>query len=233
MAQEVHTYTAADGPAAADGRALEYLLFLPATYGQDPAQRWPLILFLHGAGERGSDIALVRKHGIARIADEQAGTFPFVAISPQCPAEHRWTEYVDVLLDIVEQVSAGYAIDRDRVYLTGLSMGGQGTWVVAAAAPERFAAIAPICGPRRPLTDDWEARVRALARTPVWAFHGAQDPVVPLADSEAMVEALRQAGGNARLTVYPEAGHDAWTAAYADPALYAWFLAQRRRASAP
>ncbi len=218
MVQEGRRFT------AADGRALEYLLFLPARYGEAPEGRWPLILFLHGAGERGSELAMVRKHGIARIAEEQAETFPFVAVSPQCPAEKRWTDYVDVLLAIVEQACTDYTVDRHRVYLTGMSMGGQGTWVLGAAAPERFAALAPVCAPRRPPTDDWEGRARALAHTPVWAFHGGQDPVVPLADSEAMVEAIRRAGGDARLTVYPEAAHDAWTAAYADPGLYAWFL---------
>ncbi len=222
MAQEAHRFT------AADGTCLDYLLFLPALYGEEPQRRWPLILFLHGAGERGADLALVKKHGIARLVDEQAETFPFLAISPQCPAEHRWTEYTDLLLAIVEQVSSAYAVDRRRVYLTGLSMGGLGTWVLGAAAPERFAALAPICGPLRPPTEDWEARARALAHTPVWAFHGGMDPVVPVADSERMVEAIQQAGGDARLTVYPEADHDSWTVTYANPELYAWFLRQRR-----
>ncbi len=157
MAQEAHRFT------AADGTCLDYLLFLPALYGEEPQRRWPLILFLHGAGEQGADLALVKKHGIARLVDEQAETFPFLAISPQCPAEHRWTEYTDLLLAIVEQVSSAYAVDRRRVYLTGLSMGGLGTWVLGAAAPERFAALAPICGPLRPPTEDWEARARALA----------------------------------------------------------------------
>jgi predicted peptidase len=126
---------------------------------------------------------------------------------------------------LLDEVSARYAVDPDRIYLTGLSMGGFGTWAWAIAEPHRFAAIAPICGGGAP------AAVCALRHLPVWAFHGARDTVVPLHRSEDMVRALEACGGNVRFTIYPEAKHDSWTPAYADPELYQWFLQHIRRES--
>jgi predicted peptidase len=116
-----------------------------------------------------------------------------------------------------------YRIDKDRVYLTGLSMGGYGTWALAAAHPEKFAAIAPICGGGNP------AEAAKLARLPIWVFHGAKDPTVPIERSKEMVEAIKAAGGDAKFTIYPEAGHDSWTETYNNPELYQWLLAQKRK----
>ena len=188
-------------------RGLHYLLFLPAAYAVHP-QRWPLMLFLHGAGERGDDLQLVKRHGVAKIVEEQPA-FPLLVVSPQCPPTEAWAP--EPLLALLDDIEQHYDVDPERLYVTGLSMGGFGTWAIALAAPDRFAAIAPICGGGDP------SRVGVLRHLPVWAFHGARDTIVPLQRTVEMVEALRQCGGNVRFTVYPEAGHDAWTATYANP----------------
>lgn len=201
--------------------ALDYLLHVPKAYAQDDATAWPLILFLHGAGERGSDLELVKKHGIPRIVEEQAD-FPFITVSPQCPLELDWTWQTDALLALLDDITQAYRVDPARIYLTGLSMGGFGTWALAQVAPERFAAIAPICGGGN------RRRARRLVGIPTWVFHGAKDDVVPLKASEEMVEALKNAGGDVTFTVYPEAKHDSWTETYANPELYRWFLSHRK-----
>jgi predicted peptidase len=206
----------------------QYLLFLPADYEEDRSKRWPLILFLHGAGERGTNLAQVARHGPPRIVERQPD-FPFVVVSPQCPPGQRWDS--EVLLALLDHVEREYRIDRRRVYLTGLSMGGYGTWHLGLSHPERFAAIAPICGGGDPivlLLGDPRRR-KTLQSLPVWAFHGARDPVVPLQESERMVNTLRQLGAtNVQFTVYPEAQHDSWTETYDNPRLYEWFLEHRR-----
>ncbi len=197
---------------------LDYLLSLPADYDKS-SRRWPLVLFLHGAGESGSDLSKVKTHGPPKIV-EAKGPFPFILVSPQCPGR-GWN--VDTLNGLLDAVMKEYRVDENRVYLTGLSMGGYGTWALAAAHPERFAAIAPICGGGNP------ADAPKLAKLPMWVFHGAKDPVVPLKRSEEMVEAVKAAGGDPKFTVYPEAGHDSWTATYDNPEFYTWLLAQKRR----
>jgi len=198
--------------------ACRYHLYLPPQYdGQD---RWPLLLFLHGSGERGNDLELVKVHGPPKLI--AAGKeFPFIVVSPQCPRFQRWeTAQLAALLDQVERTCK---VDPDRVYVTGLSLGGFGTWQLAANYPDRFAAIAPICG-----GGEKEAAA-VISQVPVWAFHGAQDKAVPLKASEEMIAALRQAGAEPKLTVYPDAGHDSWTATYDNPELYDWLLSHRRR----
>lgn len=199
-----------------------YLLYLPEEYGNDKAKRWPLVIFLHGAGERGDDLNLVKQHGPPKLV-EKGRSFPFILVSPQCPAGHWWPfEDLNPLLD---DILARYRVDTDRVYLTGLSMGGAGTWAWAILNPERFAAIAPICGPAEPLLADH------LKHVPVWVFHGAKDTTVPVRESEEMAAALRKAGGDVKLTIYPEANHDSWTQAYNNPELYEWLLKHRRQAA--
>ena len=198
----------------------QYLLFLPDGYGKRQ-KHWPTILFLHGAGERGSDLNLVKKHGPPKIVEEQKD-FPFIVVSPQCPQDRWWTEEVEVLINLLDDIVNRYNVDTERIYLTGLSMGGYGTWTLAAAYPQRFAAIAPICGGgERYMADKFK-------NVPVWAFHGAKDNVVPPVKSEEMVNAINARGGNARLTVYPDAAHDSWTATYDNPELYDWFLKHRK-----
>lgn len=208
--------------------ALDYLLFLPKDHAAQPEKRWPLILFLHGAGERGSDVWHVAVHGPPKIVRDRPD-FPFIVVSPQCPTGQRWSD--DAVLALLDDVLARYPVDRKRVYLTGLSMGGYGTWSLGLSHPARFAAIVPICGggdPLKALLPDPQ-HVQALRTLPVWAFHGAKDPVVKLAESERMVEALRKLGcTEVELTVYPEAQHDSWTETYANPKLYEWFLKHSR-----
>jgi poly(3-hydroxybutyrate) depolymerase len=211
-------------------RSLEadYLLFLPQGYRENSGKRWPAILFLHGAGERGNDLALLRKHGPPKIVENKPD-FPFIVISPQCPPGEIWSN--ETLIHLLDHAMERHAIDPARVYLTGLSMGGFGTWALGAAFPERFAAMAPICGGGeriRVLLGGREKR-EALQSLAVWAFHGARDTVVPLEESERMVEAFKRAGSTrVKLTVYPEAGHDSWTETYDNPELYEWFLDHTR-----
>jgi predicted peptidase len=207
----------------------DYLLFLPKGYDADPQKEWPLIMFLHGAGERGTNVWLVAVHGPPKLVRSQPD-FPFILVSPQCPTDQRWNP--EALVKLLDQLEATHRVDKSRVYLTGLSMGGFGTWSLGMRYPERFAAIAPICG-----GGDWlEVRLSsrkngpALKTLPVWAFHGAKDNVVPLSESERMIDVLRTAAGNetAKLTVYPDANHDSWTETYNNPELFKWFLGRRR-----
>ena len=207
----------------------DYLLFLPKGYGEDAAKQWPLMLFLHGAGERGDNLALVAVHGPPKLVANQPD-FPFILVSPQCPEGQTWDN--DVLLALLDEVMADYRVDPTRVYLTGLSMGGYGTWSLGLSHPERFAAIAPICGGGdtiKVLLAD-PAKAPALRSLPVWAFHGAKDPVVNPDESQRMVNTLKRAGcQDVQLTVHPEAQHDSWTVTYNNPELYRWFLSHQRQ----
>jgi predicted peptidase len=195
------------------------LLYLPKDY--DQKESWPLLLFLHGAGERGNNLDLVKKHGPPKLIEAGKG-FPFIVVSPQCPNDHWWepVELAALLDEIVEK----HKIDQDRIYVTGLSMGGFGTWSLAVHQPKRFAALVPICGGGEPIV------TLLFPKIPVWVFHGAKDFVVPIERSEKMVEAMKKFGGNVKFTVYPEAGHDSWTESYANPELYEWLLQQKRAA---
>lgn len=198
--------------------AIDYWLYLPLGYERDN-RPWPLLLYLHGAGERG-DLEKAKKHGPARqIA---AGMdLPFIVVTPSCPAERWWDP--EALENLLKDVCGTYRIDEDRVYGTGLSMGGFGLWAAAITYPRRFAAIAPICGGGSPYM------AYRIAHIPVWTFHGDKDPIVPSYESERMVQALRKVGGDVRYTVYPGAEHDVWSRTYDNPELYDWLLAQRRR----
>jgi predicted peptidase len=216
-----------DSPGIQNGHTFEtilrlrYLFFLPQGYAEHPEDKWPLILFLHGMGERGDDLELVKIHGIPKII-EQKPDLPFITVSPQCPDGTLWHDHHLTLRALLDDIAARYAVDLDRVYLTGLSMGGFGTWSLAMANPERFAAIAPICGGGTP---DW---VHVLKDTPVWAFHGADDPVVPVERGQQIVDALRACGGDVRFTIYPGVEHDSWTQTYENPELYEWLQQHRR-----
>lgn len=196
-----------------------YLLYLPPDYDKSRSA-WPLVLFLHGVGERGTDLELVKVHGLPRLI---AGgrEFPFVVVSPQWPDEESWWD-TDVLSALLDEIEEQCRIDPDRVYVTGLSMGGSGTWALATAEPDRVAAIAPICGRGRP------KRAGRIAHIPAWVFHGAKDEVVPIEASREMVDALKACGGDVRFTIYPEVGHDSWTETYENPEFYDWLLAQRK-----
>jgi predicted peptidase len=199
---------------------LDYLLYLPAEYSDD-GEPWPLMLFLHGAGERGSDLDLVAKHGPPKLIRE-GREFPCIVVSPQCPTDQWWAGEVDALSALLDELTADLNVDADRVYLTGLSMGGFGTWALAIREPDRFAALVPVCG------GGDRFRASQISHTPAWVFHGAKDPVVPLEKSEEMVNALKAGGGEPRFTVYPEAEHDSWTETYENDELYEWLLAQSK-----
>jgi len=202
-------------------RKLEYLVYLPKDYDGQKGQQWPLLLFLHGAGEWGNKINRVKRRALPRLI-EQGQDFPFIVVAPQCPSGYWWTEKLDALTSMLDEVESKYAVDPERIYLTGVSMGGFGTWALACQHPERFAAIAPICG-----GGDWDLAYR-LKGVPVWAFHGAKDPAVALEESTEMVDALKRADGDVQLTVYPEGEHDSWTVTYNNPELYEWLLSRRK-----
>lgn len=199
---------------------MNYLLYLPKDY--ESREKWPLIVFLHGAGERGSDISVVKKHGPPKLI-EAGQELPAIVLSPQCPDRGFWQP--ESLAKLIAEISGKYKVDPDRVVLTGLSMGGYGTFALAAAHPELFAAIAPICGGGDPKTAE---RLKGL---PAWVFHGAKDNVVALENSEKMVDALKAIGADVQFTVYPDAEHDSWTETYANPKVLEWLLAQRRKAA--
>lgn len=197
---------------------LSYLLFLPEGYGQRD-QAWPLVLFLHGAGD---NLARLKRSGLPRQIEQKPSHYPFIMVTPQSPGR-GWD--AKALMALVDDVAARYQVDQDRIYVTGLSMGGFGTWTLAAAFPHRVAAIVPICGGGNP------ADAKKLKDLPMWVFHGAKDSVVPASRSEAMVKALKEAGASQiQFTLYPEAGHDAWTATYKNPEVWEWLLKQKRAA---
>lgn len=226
--QQKRTYVhkADKGPSP---RTLGYHLYLPADYGKAEAKdkKWPVILFLHGAGERGdgkAELDDVKKHGPPMLVEKRPNSpaTQFIVISPQCPKEQRWD--VEALKGLLDEVVAAHKADRDRIYLTGLSMGGFGSWSMSAEYPDTFAAVAPVCGGGNP------ASAGKIKHLPIWVFHGDRDNAVPLQKSQEMVDALKQAGAEqVQFTVYPGVGHDSWVKAYDDPKLYEWLLSHKRR----
>ena len=197
----------------------EFLLFKPSDYSEQ--KKFPLIIFLHGSGEGGSDIQKVCKHGIPKV-NTTLEDFPFISISPQAlmkPKKGWSTEDLDLLLEYALKT---YSIDKDRIYLTGMSMGGYATWRWAAHRPSTFAAIAPVCGGGK------AGNASKYAQLPIWNFHGAKDKVVDIQKSKTMVEAITKAKGNIKFTIYPNLGHNSWTKTYDNPELYKWFLDHKR-----
>lgn len=208
-------------PVAAGGYG--YQLFIPRLYTAGPKQSaWPLMIFLHGSGERGSDLDLVKVHGPPKKADQDPD-FPFVLISPQLPeGVEAWD--VGKLNAILDHAVESLNVDPDRIYLTGLSRGAYGVLDWSLADPQRFAAIAPVAG-----RSDVQ-RACILKGVPAWFFHGDRDDIVDPRGSFDMQRAIGACGGQPRLTIYPDLGHNSWDPAYDDPALYLWLLKQRRQA---
>jgi predicted esterase len=197
----------------------QYLLYLPDGYLNDTIKKWPLLMFLHGSGESGTELNKVKVHGPPKLI-EQGKKFPFIVVSPQAPPNTGWR--AEILKAMLDDLKRKYRVDNDRVYLTGLSMGGFGTWDLSEKFPDEFAAIAPICGGG----DD--SRVWKLRHMPVWCFHGAKDDVVLPAQSQKMVDALKKYNSNVRFTLYPDANHNSWEPTYNNDSLYTWLLAQKK-----
>ena len=216
-----------------------YRLLRPAI--MEPGKTYPLVLFLHGAGERGSDNLAQLKYLPTWLAEpELRERYPCFVVAPQCRADHQWAPYdwsdkqssplvsemtgdLAAAVAAVDAVAAAEPIDLARIYLTGLSMGGYGAWELATRKPERFAAMAPICG------GGDERQAAKLIGLPIWCFHGADDKVVPVERSRTIVAAITAAGGQPKYSELPGVGHDSWTPAYRERELLDWLFQQRRR----
>jgi poly(3-hydroxybutyrate) depolymerase len=219
-----------------DGALHHYVVYLPMDY--TPKRLWPVILFLHGSGERGSDGLDETQVGLPNALRSHYERWPFIVVMPQVPySHHHWTdpEIMDMAMAALNAEIKEFHGDPQRVYLTGMSLGGYGVWEIAKNYPGKFAAIAPVCGgiywsyaPQRWHQPELVPQyVKAVGRTPVWLFHGANDPVVSPAQSQIMYSALSTAGGNVRFWEYANQQHNAWDRAYVDPELPQWFLAHR------
>lgn len=201
------------------GESYRYVVYVPRDY--TAAHPWPLLVFLNGAGECGRDGWKQVGTGLGPAILNDAAKWPFVVLFPQKPDRpSQWEDHEALVLAELAAVRAQYAIDSGRTFLTGLSQGGHGTWVLGARHPELWAAIVPVCG-----YGDAKVLAPALAKTPVWAFHGEDDRAVPVRQSKDLCLAIERAGGHAELTLYPRTGHDSWKKAYAEAALVPWLLA--------
>lgn len=234
-----------DRTVSLNGESYRYQVYVPRDF--DSKKKWPVILFLHGVGERGDDGMQQTNVGIGRAIRADASRFPFIVVMPQCRKDKRWidAEMQAQALAALEHSIREFHGDRDRLYLTGLSMGGYGTWDMTAKYPGKFAAYVPICGgiygpPKVPdarvalaadpnVADPYAETVKRIGSTPVWIFHGAADDTVPVEESRKMAQALAAAKANFRYTEYPGVGHNAWDKAYAEPELIPWLLAQQLR----
>jgi predicted peptidase len=224
--------------APAAGGELHYRLLMPKDY--DPNKAYPLVLFFHGAGERGSDNKIQLVHGMNEIAaDEIMEKYPAFVVAPQCPEGKQWVdvpwtadshtmpkdpaEPLRQSLELVAALQKVLSIDKSRIYVTGLSMGGFGAWDAIQRRPELFAAAVPVCGGGDAVLAE------KIKDIPVWAFHGADDDTVKPLRSRDMIAALKKAGGSPRYTEYEKVGHNSWEKAYADPKMYEWLFAQKKK----
>lgn len=219
------------------GKTLPYRFMKPEGY--DAAKKYPLVIFLHGAGERGTDNEKQLVHGVPQFASkENREKYPCFLIAPQCPEGAKWvdvdwgadshtmpekmTEPARLTVELIEALLKGYSIDPKRVYITGLSMGGYGAWDLIARRPDLFAAVVPVCG------GGDEKTAEKIKTIPIWAFHGAKDTVVKPERSRRMIAALEKAGAKPKYTEYPTVGHDSWNPAYKDPEMFKWLFAQKK-----
>jgi predicted peptidase len=237
----VHLQAVFQVPASIEGQPasqpeMDYLVWLPQGYGQDAEKQWPLILFLHGAGSATNDSQFVLSYGLPEVLHkgDQPEDFPFVVVSPQAFPNVPWWEgdTLAILNALLDEVLRSYQVDPSRVYLTGLSMGGYGSWWLATAYPDRFAALVSVAGSGyRTPTPPGEETICKLQDLPVWAIHGAQDVISDPTAVKIAVLALAACGGEVEWTLYPDAGHqEAYARAYRHPALYAWLLEHSRPA---
>ena len=197
-----------------------YVCNLPKDF--DEGKKYPLVIFLHGAGERGDDLDLAVKHGYMKHVREEDKDYPFIFIAPQCPKDKYWGCYTESLLAFIDYIYTVYPVDEDRVYLTGLSMGGTGTWMLAMADPDRFAAIAPICGSGIV----WNGKI--ISKIPIFVYHGDCDQSVPIHESINMLTSVNKNGGNAQIKICYGVGHNVWNIAYSDENLVNWLLSHTR-----
>jgi predicted peptidase len=231
-----------DRSVTVSGLRFKYQVYVPANYSE--RTNWPVILFLHGAGERGNEGLKQTAVGLAPAVRMNPERYPAIIIMPQVPTDSTWTgASATAAMTALDNTLQEFRTDRDRVYLTGLSMGGQGTWYLAYRYPDRFAAVVPICGwvsptfamrradpvvPRDSVTH-FEALARKLARVPIWIFHGEMDPAVPVEESRKAAAALKAAGGNVQYTEFLGTGHNSWDPAYGSAAFASWLFGQRRK----
>lgn len=222
------------------GVAYRYVVYIPADWTS--RKKWPVVLFLHGAGERGDDGLAQSQVGIGGAIRFHPGRFPAVIVMPQCRKDLRWTEpdMEAQAFTALDQSMKEFHGDPDRIYLTGLSMGGYGSWAFAAKYPEKWAATVAVCGGIRRKTDPADAgdpyadaAKKIGAAMPVWVFHGGDDPTVPVTESRKMVEALKALGSQVKYTEYEGIGHNSWDKAYAEPELPVWLFSQRLSARRP
>jgi predicted peptidase len=224
------------------GKSYRYQVYVPVDLRSKKS--WPVILFLHGSGERGSDGLIQTNVGLPTAIRLNRSRFPFVVVIPQCSADKNWStpDQQSQAMAALDASIKEFHGDRNRIYLTGLSMGGYGVWQYAIEYPGRFAALVPICGGIRPPSDESSLAVklpgdskdvaspevvaRLIGKTPVWIFHGGADDSVPVEESRHMAAALKTAGANFKYTEYPGVGHNSWDKAYAEPDLVPWLLAQ-------
>ena len=223
------------------GTTYKYQVFVPDNWTKK--NKWPVILFLHGAGERGDDGLIQTEVGIGTAIRRDRSRFPAIVVMPQCRKNVWWAEsnMADVAMAALAQAQKEFHGDPQRLYLTGLSMGGYGTWYLAGKYPGKFAAIVPICGgilvpdmARVQPADDnspYTEAARKIGKTPVWIFHGGDDPLVPVTESRRMNEAMKALGGEVHYTEYPGVGHNSWEKAYAEPELLPWMLSKTTAAN--
>lgn len=204
---------------------LDYFLSVPQQYKQQPREHFPLILYLHGSQLRFDGVEQLHAHGVPRRALMDA-SFPFIVLAPHCPPNTDWTYLAAAVEKLLQHVEANYRVDRSRIYVTGLSMGGGGAWCMGAAFPERFAAMLSVCA-YAPREIGFPERASELKHVPVWAFHGTEDAILPFAESQQLVDALNSAEGNAQLTPMSNRGHDIWEDVYQDDAVYQWLLSHQ------
>jgi predicted peptidase len=222
-----------------DGTTYKYAVYVPANFS--PEKKWPIVLFLHGAGERGEEGSLQTDTGIGTALRRYPDRYPAIVVMPQCRPNQNWNlpAMQAQALAALEQSSTEFNGDPDRTYLTGLSLGGYGTWGLAQAKPGKFAAIAPVCGgvvpppgargilPQNSEEDPYNAAAKRVGKVPAWIFHGEADSVVPATESQKMYAAMKALGGDVHYSEYHAVNHNSWDKAYADPDLPRWMFSQK------